>query len=86
MVVKERQSVMSLGQDPVTRLTKHRTKYGRPDWNEIFTAISNENRNKHVSVFACGPKPFTKQLAETADKYSETTNPWVQYHFYKENF
>jgi len=79
---------MSLGQDPVSRMTKHRTKYGRPDWNEIFENICNENRNKQVSVFACGPKPFTKALSDASAKYSKASlaHGLMQFHFYKENF
>ena len=84
--MEDRQSVASRALDPVSRLTKHRTRYGRPDWNEIFQSVADDNHYKHVAVFACGPKPFTKDLALTAHKFSNSTNPWVQFHFYKENF
>lgn len=47
--------------DLVTGLAA-RTKFGRPDWDELLTAILREHAPERVEVFMCGPMPLVREL------------------------
>lgn len=47
--------------DVVTGLAA-KTKFGRPDWDELLTAILREHAPERVEVFMCGPMPLVREL------------------------
>lgn len=61
-----------------------RRNFGRPNWDIIFDQVTRENPNSKVGVFACGPKPFTRDLREISKTKSKPDA--TEYNFFKENF
>jgi hypothetical protein len=53
--------------DLITGL-KTRTQAGRPNWNKVFSKISEQRRGK-VTVFFCGPQPMGEELKHMCDKF-----------------
>lgn len=47
--------------DIVTGLAA-RTKFGRPDWDQLLTSILREHAPERVEVFMCGPGALTREL------------------------
>ncbi|CAH1788924.1 unnamed protein product, partial [Owenia fusiformis] len=56
---------------------KTRTQAGRPNWEELFSKISQENKGK-VKVFFCGSPALAKTLKQICQKF--------KFDFLKENF
>ncbi|XP_072020826.1 uncharacterized protein [Amphiura filiformis] len=53
--------------DVITGL-RTRTKLGRPNWDEVFSQIRDENMGK-VNVFFCGPNKMAANLKKKCVKY-----------------
>ena len=72
--------------DPTTKLAG-RTNYGRPRWDLLLPRIAEEQKNKSVGVFFCGPKP----LGDTVKKHCRRINRdnlgnKTEFSFYAEKF
>jgi len=63
--------------DLITGL-KVKTNFGRPNWNQLFGEIADEQKGKEVDIFFCGHPAVGKQLEKVGNKY--------HFHFHKENF
>eukprot|EP00121_Abeoforma_whisleri_P002553 Awhi_evm1s2295 len=48
--------------DFITGLSKTKTFFGRPKWEEEFKIIATESRGKNIGVFFCGPKMISTSL------------------------
>jgi predicted ferric reductase len=53
--------------DVVTGLAA-KTKFGRPDWDELLTAILREHAPERVEVFMCGPMALVRELDPLCDR------------------
>lgn len=53
--------------DVVTGLAA-KTKFGRPDWDELLTAILREHAPERVEVFMCGPMPLVRELGPLCER------------------
>uniref|UniRef100_A0A8C4SNZ6 NADPH oxidase 1 n=1 Tax=Erpetoichthys calabaricus TaxID=27687 RepID=A0A8C4SNZ6_ERPCA len=71
--------------DIVTGL-KHKTQYGRPNWDKEFTDIRNAHPTSDVGVFLCGPQTLAKTLEKCCVQYSDVDPRKVKFYFNKENF
>lgn len=56
--------------DLITGL-KTRTRSGRPNWDEIFARLREEQRGK-VTVFYCGNPALTSTLSHKCDQHNFT--------------
>eukprot|EP01101_Sappina_pedata_P005913 TRINITY_DN2819_c0_g1_i1.p1 TRINITY_DN2819_c0_g1~~TRINITY_DN2819_c0_g1_i1.p1 ORF type:complete len:604 (+),score=186.99 TRINITY_DN2819_c0_g1_i1:236-1813(+) len=70
------------GLDPFTQLNAI-TNFGRPDFNEIFTAIAQRHSTR-VGVFFCGPYELGKSIKSVSSKVSRKAK--TTFVFHKENF
>ncbi|GAB1607047.1 NADPH oxidase 4-like [Argonauta hians] len=53
---------------------RKRLTYGRPNWTQLFNEIVESHPTHRVGVFACGPKPMTKEVSKQCwRKYSNKT-------------
>ncbi|XP_006817487.1 NADPH oxidase 2-like, partial [Saccoglossus kowalevskii] len=71
--------------DIVTGLAQ-KTLYGRPNWDQVFPAISNAHPSKNVGVFFCGPKVLSSTLHKKCNEYSTIKADGARFHYNKENF
>ncbi|KAF9257679.1 NADPH oxidase isoform 2 [Marasmius fiardii PR-910] len=69
--------------DSVTNL-RAPTHYGRPNWDRVFTSISNKHPDSDCGVFFCGPKGLSTTLHTMSNKYSRPQG--TRFFFGKENF
>jgi len=53
--------------DVVTGLAA-KTRFGRPDWHELLTAILREHAPERVEVFMCGPTPLVRELEPLCER------------------
>ncbi|KAF2075461.1 hypothetical protein CYY_003242 [Polysphondylium violaceum] len=60
------------------------TMFGRPNFERIFTEISDQHPNEKIGLFFCGPKTFGKEIQSFCKKFNGYNN--CRYQFYKENF
>ncbi|CAL1709755.1 unnamed protein product [Somion occarium] len=69
--------------DAITSL-RAPTHFGRPNWDRVFSSISDKHPETDVGVFFCGPAVLSKQLHSMSNKYS--TPGGTRFYFGKENF
>ncbi|XP_036596124.1 NADPH oxidase 1 [Trichosurus vulpecula] len=71
--------------DVVTSL-KQKTSFGRPKWDNEFSAVAAVHPRSVVGVFLCGPQTLAKSLRKCCNHYSSLDPRKVQFYFNKENF
>uniref|UniRef100_A0A7M4ERP8 NADPH oxidase 1 n=1 Tax=Crocodylus porosus TaxID=8502 RepID=A0A7M4ERP8_CROPO len=71
--------------DVVTGL-KQKTSFGRPMWNNEFSAVATAHPKSVVGVFLCGPEALAKSLQKCCHQYSMLDPRKVKFYFNKENF
>ncbi|KAL7979454.1 hypothetical protein Chor_004612 [Crotalus horridus] len=71
--------------DLVTGL-KQKTSFGRPMWNNEFSAVAATHPRSVVGVFLCGPEQLAKTLRKYCSQHSSLDPRNVQFYFNKENF
>ncbi|XP_043830356.1 NADPH oxidase 1 isoform X2 [Dromiciops gliroides] len=71
--------------DIVTGL-KQKTSFGRPMWDNEFSAVAAVHPRSVVGVFLCGPQTLAKSLRKCCNHYSSLDPRRVQFYFNKENF
>ncbi|KAF8531550.1 NADPH oxidase [Gautieria morchelliformis] len=69
--------------DAVTTL-RAPTHFGRPNWDRVFTSITEKHHDTDVGVFFCGPPMLSRTLHEKCNQYTDPTG--TQFFFGKENF
>ncbi|XP_001914763.3 NADPH oxidase 1 isoform X1 [Equus caballus] len=65
---------------------KQKTFFGRPMWDNEFSAIATAHPKSAVGVFLCGPKKMAKSLSKRCRQHSSLDPRKVQFYFNKENF
>jgi predicted ferric reductase/Ca2+-binding EF-hand superfamily protein len=45
-----------------------KTKFGRPDWDELLHAILRQHAPERVEVFMCGPMPLVRELGPLCER------------------
>nr|XP_010974076.2 NADPH oxidase 1 [Camelus dromedarius] len=65
---------------------KQKTFFGRPMWDNEFSAVAAAHPKSAVGVFLCGPQTLAKSLSKCCQRYSSLDPRKVQFHFNKENF
>ncbi|XP_070807848.1 NADPH oxidase 1 isoform X3 [Pituophis catenifer annectens] len=71
--------------DMVTGL-RQKTSFGRPMWNNEFSAVAAAHPKSVVGVFLCGPEQLAKTLRKYCSQHSSLDPRNVQFYFNKENF
>ncbi|KAM4662246.1 NADPH oxidase 1 [Discoglossus pictus] len=71
--------------DTVTGL-RQKTCYGRPNWEQEFSAVADAHPKSTVGVFLCGPVALGKTLQQCCHQHSSIDPRKVQFYFNKENF
>jgi len=69
--------------DAITAL-RAPTHFGRPNWDRVFSSITEKHTDTDVGVFFCGPAVLSRQLHQMSNKYS--TPNGTRFFFGKENF
>ncbi|CAK5264030.1 unnamed protein product [Mycena citricolor] len=69
--------------DAITSL-RAPTHFGRPNWDKIFSSISQKHPESDVGVFFCGPVAIANTLGEKCNAYSRDEG--TRFFFGKENF
>jgi NADPH oxidase 2 len=69
--------------DAITSL-RAPTHFGRPNWDRVFSSITEKHPETDVGVFFCGPAVLSKQLHQMSNKYSDPKS--TRFFFGKENF
>ncbi|KAG6839592.1 hypothetical protein C0991_001108, partial [Blastosporella zonata] len=57
-------------QDAITSL-RAPTHFGRPNWDRVFTSVSEKHPETDVGVFFCGPTVLSRTLHQMSNKYSQ---------------
>uniref|UniRef100_A0A8C2JTM3 NADPH oxidase 2 n=1 Tax=Cyprinus carpio TaxID=7962 RepID=A0A8C2JTM3_CYPCA len=68
--------------DPITGL-KQKTRYGKPNWDNEFSAIATQHPGSKVGVFLCGPTALATALGKQCISHTESGTEFI---FNKENF
>ncbi|XP_043107902.1 cytochrome b-245 heavy chain [Puntigrus tetrazona] len=68
--------------DPITGL-KQKTRYGKPNWDNEFSAIATQHPGSKVGVFLCGPTALATALGKQCNSHTESGTEFI---FNKENF
>lgn len=71
--------------DVVTNL-RHKTHYGRPNWEQIFQNMTAAHGAANIGVFLCGPKSLSTTLRQMCNKQSSVEPSGARFYFNKENF
>ncbi|XP_073529454.1 NADPH oxidase 3 [Phyllobates terribilis] len=71
--------------DVITGL-RHKTNFGRPNWNKEFRYIADSHTGRSIGVFFCGPKPLSKILNSMCRLHSSSDPRGVHFHYNKESF
>ncbi|KAM4694909.1 NADPH oxidase 3 [Discoglossus pictus] len=71
--------------DVITGL-RHKTFYGRPNWNKEFIHIAGNHSSDSIGVFFCGPKSLSKSLNKMCRLHSSSDPRGVHFHYNKESF
>ncbi|XP_062997631.1 NADPH oxidase 1-like isoform X1 [Elgaria multicarinata webbii] len=71
--------------DMVTGL-RQKTSFGRPRWDNEFSAVAAAHPRSVVGVFLCGPESLAKTLKKHCRQHSSVDPRNVQFYFNKENF
>jgi len=69
--------------------SRHRTHYGRPNWDEIFHELATIYPSDEVGLFICGPRPlcqFLKEACAVQTKKAQKRQLKTKFVFHKENF
>lgn len=69
--------------DAITSL-RAPTHFGRPNWDRVFSSVTEKHPETDVGVFFCGPAVLSKQLHQMSNKYSDPKG--TRFFFGKENF
>jgi len=69
--------------DAITSL-RAPTHFGRPNWDRVFSTITDKHPETDVGVFFCGPPVLSKELHLKSNKYSDPKG--TRFFFGKENF
>ncbi|TFK31836.1 NADPH oxidase [Crucibulum laeve] len=69
--------------DAITSL-RAPTHFGRPNWDRVFSSITEKHPETDVGVFFCGPAVLSRQLHQMSNKYSD--HKGTRFFFGKENF
>jgi len=69
--------------DAITSL-RAPTHFGRPNWDRVFSGISEKHPDTDVGVFFCGPPALSRSLHQMSNKY--TSPKGTRFFFGKENF
>ncbi|XP_074661481.1 NADPH oxidase 2-like [Tubulanus polymorphus] len=72
-------------QDVVTGL-KHKTNFGRPNWDSVFSGLSDKHPSTSVGVFFCGPKVLSTTLHKMCNQYTSLDENGTRFFYNKENF
>lgn len=72
-------------EDGLTGL-KTGTKYGRPNWPELFARVGKTHPGADVGVFFCGPRPLSDTLLRHCNEFTDSTVNGAKFYFHKENF
>ncbi|XP_044962625.1 respiratory burst oxidase homolog protein B-like [Hordeum vulgare subsp. vulgare] len=72
------------GVDVVSGSSRVMTHFGRPDWDQVYRRIADENEGKRVGVFYCGEPVLTNKLRRLAKDFSRNTT--TKFKFHSENF
>ena len=59
-------------QDPLTGC-RHKTFYGRPNFNRILAKIKDDNRGKDIYAYCCGPKSISNNLLKACQTWTDET-------------
>ncbi|XP_048191788.1 NADPH oxidase 1 [Perognathus longimembris pacificus] len=65
---------------------KQKTFFGRPMWDNEFSAIATAHPKSAVGVFLCGPRTLANRLRKCCRQFSSLDPRKVQFYFNKENF
>lgn len=68
--------------DVITGLTQ-KTKFGRPEWDKVFSRVCSDHKGTNVGVFFCGPAGLSHELHKYSNKYSDAE---TKFFYNKENF
>ncbi|XP_072000197.1 NADPH oxidase 3 [Engystomops pustulosus] len=71
--------------DVITGL-RHKTNFGRPNWNKEFRYIADRHSGTSIGVFFCGPKSLSKVLNSMCRLHSSSDPRGVHFHYNKESF
>ncbi|GMJ05804.1 ARABIDOPSIS THALIANA RESPIRATORY BURST OXIDASE HOMOLOG F, respiratory burst oxidase protein F [Hibiscus trionum] len=71
------------GTDIVSRTPVH-TRFGRPNWFNIFSKLARRHRGARIGVFYCGPKALAREMQKLCTKFSTKTN--TRFVFHKEYY
>ncbi|XP_043919396.1 NADPH oxidase 3 [Protopterus annectens] len=71
--------------DVITGL-KHKTFYGRPNWNAEFKELVQNHTGTDIGVFYCGPKPLSTILRKLCNMHSSPYPQGVRFHYNKESY
>jgi NADPH oxidase len=69
--------------DAITNL-RAPTHFGRPNWDRVFSSITDKHPDTDVGVFFCGPAVLSRTLHKMSNKYSNPKG--TRFFFGKENF
>jgi len=69
--------------DAITSL-RAPTHFGRPNWDRVFSSLTEKHSNSDVGVFFCGPPAISQTLHTKCNEYS--TPGGTRFFFGKENF
>ena len=67
MIINIRFITFQEHKDLITGL-KTRTKAGRPNWDDVFLSLKNQNKGP-ITVFYCGNPYLAKTLRTMCEKY-----------------
>jgi len=56
--------------DAITSL-RAPTHFGRPNWNRVFSTLTEKHPETDIGVFFCGPAVLSKELKRMSNKYSD---------------
>jgi len=69
--------------DAITSL-RAPTHFGRPNWDRVFSSLTEKHSDSDVGVFFCGPPAISRTLHTKCNEYS--TPDGTRFFFGKENF
>jgi len=69
--------------DAITSL-RAPTHFGRPNWDRVFSSLTEKHPETDVGVFFCGPAALSKTVHEMSNKWSDPKG--TRFFFGKENF
>ncbi|KAG8808087.1 hypothetical protein FRC18_005196 [Serendipita sp. 400] len=69
--------------DAITSL-RAPTHYGRPNWDRVFSGLTEKHPETDIGVFFCGPLVLSNTLHSMSVKYSSAVG--TRFFYGKENF